>query len=467
MCDRTSHVSRINRESNSNCAVNERSNLRVTRTQRHDFLLFRLSCAICEFIPIDFAVAMNVGLPRLLSATRLLKRFMSSTNRPTQYYGNSNVALGGFVQVFSSDRTEQILRIASELCPHLFIQSSEEEKKGEGPSFEVKVLTGGLSNELFIVTRKNASAPSVLVRIHPDEGDDEDGMVDRDVENHLAAWLSEKGIAPAYYGRFENGRIEEFYENVTPLSSSTMAKYASQISVLMAKFHGLKAPNDVLPKPTTRQATVYETLDDWIEKAFALEKKMPNNNLELLKRLESEWSWLDSELQRTSQKDPVQKEALEFIREIVMTHMDCQSLNFLKDEKDNIRVIDFEYAGWNPRAVDIANTFCEYCDMNNICADFEQEYPSDAQQDTFLISYIRQAEPSLAEQIEMDAIFGAKFLATLRHEIGRFSLLSHLGWAIWSLIKSKEDSVIDFDYIKYAHHRLDGYQFAKKRFFQQ
>jgi thiamine kinase-like enzyme len=392
---------------------------------------------------------------------------MSSTRHLTRYFGNSNLALDGFVQVLSSERDEQILRIASELCPHLFSQSGEDEEKKEvNPTFEVKPLTGGLSNELFIVTRKDASAPSVLVRIHPDEGD-EDGVVNRDVENHLAAWLSEQGIAPAYYGRFNNGRIEEFYENTTTLSSSTMAKYAPKIAVIMAKFHSLNAPTEVLPKPSTHPATFYGTMDDWLRKAFVLEKKIPNDNMELLTLLENEWKWLYSELQTTTVKDPVQTQALEFIRQTVVTHMDGQSLNFLKDEKDDIRVIDFEYAAWNPRAVDIANTFCEYCDMNNICADFEKEYPSDAQQNAFLIPYIRQAQPSLAEQIDKDEIWGAAFLATIRQEIGRFSLVSHLGWAIWSVIKSKEDSGINFDYIKYAHHRIDGYQFAKEKFFDQ
>jgi thiamine kinase-like enzyme len=393
---------------------------------------------------------------------------MSSTRRLTRYFDNSNLALGGFVHVLSSERDEQILRIASELCPHLFSKSDQDDEKKEmDPSFEVKPLTGGLSNELFIVTRKDVSAPSVLVRIHPDEGE-EDVLVNRVIENHLAAWLSEQGIAPAYYGRFKNGRIEEFYDNVTTLSSSTMANYAPKIAVIMAKFHSLNAPTEVLPKPsTTHQATFHKTMDDWLRKAFVLEQKMPNDNMELLTLLENEWKWLYSELQSTTLKDAVQLQALEFINQTVMTHMDGQSLNFLKDEKDDIRVIDFEYAAWNPRAVDIANTFCEYCDMNNICADFENEYPSDAQQNAFLIPYIRQAQPSLAEQMDQDEIWAAAFLATIRQEIGRFSLVSHLNWATWSVIKSKEDSGINFDYIKYAHHRMDGYQFAKKKFFDQ
>eukprot|EP00980_Cylindrotheca_fusiformis_P010021 scaffold2214_cov139-Cylindrotheca_fusiformis.AAC.18 len=391
----------------------------------------------------------------------------------TPYFCNSQLTLGCTVDVLSPERDEQILRIASELCPHLFAHNGEEEKKETEVSFEVKPLLGGLSNELFILSRKDLSTSPVLIRINPDEGDSDDGVVNRDVENHVAAWLAQQGIAPVYYGRFENGRIEEFYDNVAPLSSSTMDLYAPQIATIMAKFHSLQAPSEVLPKPSTRPAMIYQTLDRWMEQAVLLEAKMPSHNMELLKRLEHEWKWLNDGdwLQKTTTttnvNEDAQTQALKFIRQIVVTHMDCQSLNFLKDqEKNTIRVIDFEYAGWNPRAVDIANTFCEYCDMNNISADFEKEYPSDAQQDAYLIPYIRQADPRLAEQMEADPKgFGAEFLATLRQEIGRFTLVSHLGWAVWSVIKSKEDSAIDFDYIKYAHHRMDGYQFAKNKFF--
>ena len=144
--------------------------------------------------------------------------------------------------------------------------------------------------------------------------------------------------------------------------------------------------------------------------------------------------------------------------------MDCQSLNILKDASGSIRLIDFEYAGWNPRAADIANTFCEYCDMNNISADYEKEYPSDEAQNDYLKNYVLQSSPDLAQQLSALQQWES-FLAPIRSEIGRFSLLSHLGWSIWCIVKAKEESAIDFDYLAYARHRMDGYYLSKKKYF--
>ena len=53
------------------------------------------------------------------------------------------------------------------------------------------------------------------------------------------------------------------------------------------------------------------------------------------------------------------------------------------------------------------------------------------------------------------------FLSTLRQEIGRFTLLSHMGWAIWGVLKKLEDCAIEYDYIEYTRHRMDGYKLFK------
>jgi hypothetical protein len=93
--------------------------------------------------------------------------------------------------------------------------------------------------------------------------------------------------------------------------------------------------------------------------------------------------------------------------------------------------------------------------MNNICADYPAEYPSDKVQNLFLKTYVQRCQPSLiiANESEWDDV-----LATLRSEIGRFTLLSHLGWATWGVVMVNEGSAIDFDYIAYAKHRMDGYE---------
>ena len=134
------------------------------------------------------------------------------------------------------------------------------------------------------------------------------------------------------------------------------------------------------------------------------------------------------------------------------------------------------------QAADIANTFCEYCEFSNLCADCDKEYPSPAQQDDFFWNYLLESNPTLAKQFssytrrqdgESNAgclnsencdIEWELFSTTLQQEVGRFSLLSHLGWSIWSIVKAQEKGGIDFDYRMYARHRMDGYAWAKKKF---
>lgn len=360
---------------------------------------------------------------------------------------NADLILPCYVNPAASNRDDQIRQVAIQICPFLVDRATNHavwsvDDKAIDSSLSVKPLSGGLSNELFVV------GDSVLVRIHPDDGV---SMVDRETENRLVAWLSRQHMAPIFYGRFENGRLEELYPNVQPLNCREMATYGASIARSLADFHSLVAPSDVLPKPTTPSR--YDVVDQWVR--TIQDKTSPHNAL--LRQIAAEWTWLKVQLMT----EPSSSKALRFIRQMVLTHMDCQSLNILKVGKDchssSIRLIDFEYAGWNPRAADIANTFCEHCDMNNINADYEKEYPSEEVQNTFLIAYLERCQP--------DLLHVESALATMRAEIGRFTLLSHLGWAAWSFAMIQEGSAIDFDYAAYAKHRMDGYEWGKKLFF--
>jgi hypothetical protein len=119
--------------------------------------------------------------------------------------------------------------------------------------------------------------------------------------------------------------------------------------------------------------------------------------------------------------------------------------------------------------------------MSSLCADYDKEYPTFAQQDNFFWHYLLQSNPARAKQFSAYSRRqeGTKidnngsddcdtewklFSTTLQQEVGRFSLLSHLSWAIWSIIRAEVEEGIDFDYRIYARHRMDGYTWAKKKF---
>jgi ethanolamine kinase len=245
---------------------------------------------------------------------------------------------------------------------------------------------------------------------------------------------------------------------------------------------------------------------------------------ELLQRLKVEWEWLQATLRPSfnaiivdsasdmecfdlqSVSGDIHLTASSYFRQVVFTHMDCQSLNILtpcegfhlddelsdaasdlknddnvqevesKPEEDDqeeemgrkyasVRLIDFEYAGVNPRAADIANTFSEYCNMNNLEPEYESQYPTGKQQDVFLRAYIETASPELAKQLDQFEDGWTSFLAAARVEIGQHTLLSHIGWGIWA-IAQESLSNIEFDYLKYARLRLEGYFHFKDRYFR-
>jgi thiamine kinase-like enzyme len=414
----------------------------------------------------------------------------------------------------------QVTDIIKVLCPFLSF--------GNGSPLSIRPLTGGLSNHLFLVSSSSnhnaQDTPStVLVRIHPESGSDHSSIpqdhqpplsslslssssttkttsssssassfsiVNRELENRFAAWLATQTtatgdrLAPTVFGRFENGRVEEFYDHVRPLSCSEMKHYAPYIAPQMASFHQLPDPSDnILPRPAT--ATLYDTMEAWLQEADSLlRQQSADDEVEraLLTRLVQEWKWLKAQLsQEPSSDNATVQAAYRFIRRIAVTHMDCQPLNILVDQsspeippqQDNtlpLRLIDFEYSGWNPVAADIGNTFCEYCEMSNLQADYEAEYPTAAQQDDFFWYYC-QAHPQVDDDNTLPRDRASQewkeFSKALQHEVGRFSLLSHLGWAAWSVVKSKEKDGVDFDYVFYANHRMEGYEWAKNKFFRE
>jgi len=52
------------------------------------------------------------------------------------------------------------------------------------------------------------------------------------------------------------------------------------------------------------------------------------------------------------------------------------------------------------------------------------------------------------------------FLEDLRRECLKFTLLSHLNWALWSIIQH-DNSEIKFDFLEYAAIRMQGYHEQK------
>ena len=299
----------------------------------------------------------------------------------TEYRNNPRKVLNLRVDMESSaeELQTQIKSVLETLCPFML-------PDGRDSDLRIRPLTGGLSNHLFLVSNASLTTTpnAVLVRIHPDGEDHSDNhnqeedefcIVDRAFETKFAAWLASQhedlphnqgSMAPTMYGRFENGRVEEFYPNVRPLAWAEMKVYGPWLAQSMASFHTLDPPPEqILSRPPTsdnttcNSATIYRTMRAWLKQAYAAQLDEPAK--ELLDQLAQEWEWLSTVLANPPQIEdsPIVKEALAFIRRMSITHMDCQPLNILVglDEEttkegppalNSLRLIDYEYAGWNP-----------------------------------------------------------------------------------------------------------------------
>lgn len=340
-----------------------------------------------------------------------------------------------------------------------------------------------------------ATKVCALVRVHGD--DSQDVLIDRSIEHRVSASLSAASIAPAYFGRFVNGRVEEFYSDaktITPLRLKPDAEQLSRpdeilsvsatVPVAMAEIHKLAVGNGVA-KTDRGTSQCWATGDLWL--ASALEKLAASAELTAkveasyaeyggVKRLVEEWRWLKETLDPSQNARPdedasgvaaVGGPSLPFARDVVFTHMDCQSLNILTSKnwaEHEVRLIDFEYSGHNPRALDLGNTFCECCSQNDLCPDYEKEYPTEAEGRFILHKYMIAGFPDFVLKIKAEK--GEEgyedFLSHFRHEVDKHALISHMSWIFWAIIQAAV-SPIDYDYVMYGKIRYMGLDFGKNK----
>ena len=120
-----------------------------------------------------------------------------------------------------------------------------------------------------------------------------------------------------------------------------------------------------------------------------------------------------------------------------------------------VKVVDYEYGGYNYRGFDWGNFFCEIaCDnfveqYPGFCLN-PDKYPSDEQQKVLLQAYLRGREPAAGE---MDAMIV---------EANSFAMASHLFWTLWAVAQAA-DTTIKWGYLEYAQQRALQYFVFKER----
>ncbi|CAN0393256.1 unnamed protein product [Laminaria digitata] len=126
--------------------------------------------------------------------------------------------------------------------------------------------------------------------------------------------------------------------------------------------------------------------------------------------------------------------SVDALRETAVPNGDTTALPPCPTPSRLVSLIDYEYAGYNPRGYDIGTHFCEWT------ADYASEkpheldlerYPLMEERRRFCRAYLGTFNGVPDDDVSAEEVEG------LVSETDAYSLASHLWWALWSLIMSK------------------------------
>jgi len=303
-------------------------------------------------------------------------------------------------------------------------------------SIGVQRLSGALTNAVYVVSppenltqrdtcdmrngtvnRPKNPPPKLLLRIY---GPQVEHLIDREAELAILRRLAKKHIGPRLLGTFANGRFEEYF-NAKALTPEDLRNpdTSRQIAKRMRELHdGI----ELLGHERDDGPFVWRNWDKWVLRAEEivlwldaqvqkLEPGVRPSGSEAWKRrgLICGVPW--SKFRETVDKYRVwlndQYGGSSKVREqLVFAHNDTQYGNILRlmptgesplllpaNTHKQLIVIDFEYSNANPRGLEFANHFTEWCydyhDKRKPYACNTSRYPTPEEQDRFIRAYVR------------------------------------------------------------------------------
>ncbi|KAM4699435.1 ethanolamine kinase 2 [Discoglossus pictus] len=297
---------------------------------------------------------------------------------------------------------------------------------------QTKLFTDGLTNKLLACFVDTGMEDAVLVRVY---GKQTELFVDRNDELTSFQLLRAHGCAPALYCTFQNGLCYHFMHGLALGPEHVRQPHILRlIAQEMAKYHSIPSHNGCLPK-----AGLWQKINKYLSILHTEDGtrgRLPLGSPSL-KVLEEEFVWLQKYLPTLGSP-------------IVLCHNDLLCKNVIYNEaEDHVRFIDYEYAGYNYQAYDIANHFNEFAGVNE--PDY-QLFPDRQTQLCWLQHYLgaykrmRQEEDELLES-EVEALYV---------QVNQFVLASHFFWGLWALIQYRY-SDLDFNFGRYAVIRFKRY----------
>ena len=323
-------------------------------------------------------------------------------------------------------------------------------------AWTVERVSGGITNQLFrmVLHGSTGTLPtSVLVRIFGAHG-----MIDRDIETASYAELAAASLAPPYYGRFGNGRIEGWCEGMRPLQVDELRKpeVRQTIAGELARLHGTFRPSDALSEHhPSDQPSLWKQLQEWCDQSLAATFTNPDQMAQLqsldLSSMPTELEWV---------KDIVPPDSA-----LVFCHNDLLAANVLYDDSSGqIQFIDFEYGGMNYAAFDIANHWNEYAGGPPHSSEPNYDwFPAEEDQLEFVQCYLQSLggpEHTPGSELEQGKVL------QLFQDVQTFVLANHLYWGLWAVNQAASEGCEQYDYLTYAQRRLQQYQTGKKEWLE-
>ncbi|XXQ34249.1 Aminoglycoside phosphotransferase domain-containing protein [Plasmodiophora brassicae] len=312
---------------------------------------------------------------------------------------------------------------------------------------DVDPLLGGLSNKLWHV-RLPAPGGRHPTEIVLRQFCTTSGLIDRPYEQRVFAFLADTGFAPKLFGANGEFRAEQYIRGVS-LTVEEFGRPATLevVGDLIGQFHSLEPPPDVTrySPGCERPANVLEQCDQWVRTALDAAQHANPELVDRLRRCKDEFDRIVRPLLLMAQSP------------VVFCHNDVQEGNVIRSDDNEYFLIDYEYAAWNFRAYDLANSLCETVIDNQ--ADNEHGFairpdlaPSPDAIRGMAVSYLKRVQ-ALTPRGRRRSITSSAVDALIE-EVKLFKPVSHLLWAAWAVAKV-HGSAIEFGYAQYARARLD------------
>lgn len=339
-------------------------------------------------------------------------------------------------------------------------------------------ISGAMTNSIFKV--EYPSLPSLLLRVY---GSNNDTIIDREYELQLLARLSIRSIGPSLYGCFENGRFEQYLENSTTLGRDDIRdwKTSQRIARRMKELHSgvplLKSEIETGATCWNKIFTWLKVLEDtgkaWIQDDQNIKDAFKCDNWEHFKKVvHSYHDWLYKQGRSKPNlvfcHNDAQYGNLLFTAPVVdvidyATHVDSSATSITstnsnaslfptssgvsvekiinptkqdQSQDSKLVVIDFEYAGPNPAAYDLANHLSEWMHDYSGAHPYKcnpEAFPTKEQTLNFLYSYVSHLQGGDKENRK---VIIDKEVRYFYNSIIRWRATVQLFWSVWGVLQS-------------------------------